>query len=289
MKKIKFLNGMSAVFALAVVALATTFTSCEKEEFNVNVTPTPAKAVISPIVLAIESGVTTDVTAQATITPTELTFTGTPALAAKDVAVTAEYNGLSSTVTVKIPALEAGQFATYTPTIILQDKDAEIQIVSKETELDPVSVVGKELTWTNPSDYWYYLASFTYTQKEGNKVADEVYNKENDLVEQAAAESFFSALQTTYKEYSKATAADSYKVYANSMTTATVTYTTTTTEWQVVKMAGDAQVKELGSVNSDNYVTTLKVVENQDIPGHGHTHGHGHGQGNAGGGIANPD
>ena len=39
MKKIKFLNGISAVFALAVVALATTLTSCEKEEFNVNVTP----------------------------------------------------------------------------------------------------------------------------------------------------------------------------------------------------------------------------------------------------------
>ena len=37
MKKIKFLNGISAVFALAVVALATTLTSCEKEEFNVNV------------------------------------------------------------------------------------------------------------------------------------------------------------------------------------------------------------------------------------------------------------
>ena len=50
------------LFALAVVALATTLTSCEKEEFNVNVTPTNAQAVISPIVLAIEDGVTTDVT-----------------------------------------------------------------------------------------------------------------------------------------------------------------------------------------------------------------------------------
>lgn len=74
MKKIKFLNGISAVFALAVVALATTLTSCEKEEFNVNVTPTNAQAVISPIVLAIEDGVTTDVTGQATIAPAELTF-----------------------------------------------------------------------------------------------------------------------------------------------------------------------------------------------------------------------
>ncbi len=280
---------MSAVFALAVVALATTFTSCEKEDFNVNVIPTNAKAVISPIVLVIENGVTTDVTGQAKITPAELTFEGSPALAAKDVAVTAEYNDLSSTVTVKIPALEAGQFATYTPTIILQDENAEIQIVSKDTELEPVSVIGKELTWTNPSDYWYYLASFTYTQKEGNEVANEVYNKENDLVEQAAAESFFSTLQNTYNEYPKATAADAYKVYAYSMTTATVTYTTTTTEWKVVKVAGDVEKKVLGTADSDNYVTKLDVKENQAIPGHDHSHGHGHGQGNAGGGIANPD
>ena len=111
MKKIKFLNGISAVFALAVVALATTLTSCEKEEFNVNVTPTNAQAVISPIVLAIEDGVTTDVTGQATIAPAELTFTGNPTLAAKSVDVTASYNGLSATVTVKVPALQAGHGA----------------------------------------------------------------------------------------------------------------------------------------------------------------------------------
>lgn len=44
MKKIKFLNGINAVFALAVVALATAFTSCEKEEFNVNIEPINAQA-----------------------------------------------------------------------------------------------------------------------------------------------------------------------------------------------------------------------------------------------------
>ena len=133
MKKIKFLNGISAVFALAVVALATTLTSCVYEEFNVNVTPTNAQAVISPIVLAIEDGVTTDVTGQATIAPAELTFTGNPTLAAKSVDVTASYNGLSATVTVKVPALQAGQFATLTPTIILQEEDAETKIVAVPT------------------------------------------------------------------------------------------------------------------------------------------------------------
>lgn len=128
MKKIKFLNGISAVFALAVVALATTLTSCEKEEFNVNVTPTNAQAVISPIVLAIEDGVTTDVTGQATIAPAELTFIGNPTLAAKSVDVTASYNGLSATVTVKVPALQAGQFATLTPTIIFRKKMLRLRL-----------------------------------------------------------------------------------------------------------------------------------------------------------------
>ena len=35
MKRMKFLNGIGAMFALAVVALATTLTSCEKEDFNI--------------------------------------------------------------------------------------------------------------------------------------------------------------------------------------------------------------------------------------------------------------
>ena len=83
MKKIKFLNGISAVFALAVVALATTFTSCEKEEFNVNIVPINVLASISPIVLAVENGVSTDVSSVATVTISpSATFTGNPTLAA---------------------------------------------------------------------------------------------------------------------------------------------------------------------------------------------------------------
>lgn len=170
MKKIKFLNGISAVFALAVVALATTLTSCEKEEFNVNVTPTNAQAVISPIVLAIEDGVTTDVTGQATIAPAELTFTGNPTLAAKSVDVTASYNGLSATVTVKVPALQAGQFATLTPTIILQEEDAETKIVAVPTTSTDEKT--KEKVWDNYKLYWYSIPSFTYVEKSGAKVVE---------------------------------------------------------------------------------------------------------------------
>ena len=251
MKKIKFLNGISAVFALAVVALATTLTSCEKEEFNVNVTPTNAQAVISPIVLAIEDGVTTDVTGQATIAPAELTFTGNPTLAAKSVDVTASYNGLSATVTVKVPALQAGQFATLTPTIILQEEDAETKIVAESTKLEPVTD-PKVKTWDNYELYWFDIPSFPYVVKEGAKVGAKKINT-TDLIERAAIESFFNTLENTYEE-------------AETEPLASIEV-------------------------DDYTTSTLFVLENQDIPGHGHSHGHGHGhgEGNAGGGVGELD
>lgn len=284
MKKIKFLNGISAVFALAVVALATTLTSCEKEEFNVNVTPTNAQAVISPIVLAIEDGVTTDVTGQATIAPAELTFTGNPTLAAKSVDVTASYNGLSATVTVKVPALQAGQFATLTPTIILQEEDAETKIVAESTKLEPVTD-PKVKTWDNYELYWFDIPPFPYVVKEGAKVGAKKINT-TDLIERAAIESFFNTLENTYEETTVTTPENKYKVNANSRTTASITYTV------VKKAVTKAETEPLASIEVDDYTTsTLFVLENQDIPGHGHSHGHGHGhgEGNAGGGVGELD
>lgn len=292
MKKIKFLNGMNAVFALAVVALATTFTSCEKEEFNVDVTPVNAQAVISPIVLAIENGVTTDVTSKVTITPAELSFTGNPSLAAKNVEVTAKYGELSATVTVKVPALQAGQYASLTPTIILQEKDAPTQVVAEPTTT--ANEDSKEKVWDNYELYWYNLPSFTYLEKKGAIVSSRVISDNvTDLIERAAIESFFNTLKETYMPTTITVPANKYAVYANSRTTASVTYTITTTDYKIVRKAvtkADSEV--LGSAKVDDYTTTtLTVTENQDIPGHGHTHGHGHGhgEGNAGGGIGDLD
>lgn len=291
MKKIKFLNGMNAVFALAVVALATTFTSCEKEEFNVNVTPINAQATISPIVLSVENGITTDVTSQATITPTTLSFTGTPALAAKDVEVTATYNGLTTKVTVKIPALQAGQFATLTPTIILQ------KITTIVADPQETTDVKKETgNVDNTSNYWYYT-NVKYVVKSGNKVLEntKVINT-TDLTEIAAINSFFGTLKDTYKEEEKTM--PEVKVYAQSRTSATVTYTIVKTDYKIVRKAvtkaDGAEV--VASMTVENYATsTLLIEDNLQIPGHNHApagHGHGHGHGddnNAGGGIVIPD
>ena len=52
MKKNKFLSGLSAKLALAIVALTTTmFTSCEKENIGIEVTPVNAKFIITPVVI----------------------------------------------------------------------------------------------------------------------------------------------------------------------------------------------------------------------------------------------
>lgn len=292
MKKIKFLNGMSALFAFAAVALATTFTSCEKEEFNVNVTPTDAQATISPIVLAIQDGVTTDVTGVATITPTELSFTGNPDLAAKNVDVTAEYKGLSTKVTVKIPALKAGQFAILTPTIILQEANAETEIVIDEKVLEPETDPTK-IVWDNTELFWYNLKNITYLSKTGAKELEgsRVISNTASLVERTFIESFFNTLGRTY-DAKEVTLKGDYKVYANSRTSLSVTYMIAPTEFKVVKTVTKADAPVLGSVTIDNYSTTIgTVIENQDIPGHGHSHGHGHGHGgdNSGGGIVLPD
>jgi len=292
MKKIKFLNGINAMFALAVVALATTFTSCEKEEFNVKVDPINAQATISPIVLAVVDGVTTDVTSTAKITynPNSV-FTGNPALAATTATVSVSYDGMSADVKVSVPALQAGQFATLTPTIILQKvTKIEVSEVKKTEELK--SEKGKDLT--NTTDYWY-STTVKYLEKSGNKILEKKIET-TDVNEVAAVGTFFNTLEDTYKEV--LVEKKDVPVYSHSLTKVSVTYTVATTEYKIVKKTttvtkADGEIV-IATAKVENYVTsTANIMHSQQIPGHGHApagHGHGHGTDpNAGGGIVIAD
>lgn len=291
MKKKSFLSGINAVFALAVVALATTFTSCEKEEFNVNIEPINAQATISPIVLAVENGVTTDVTTVATVTISpSATFTGNPTLAATTATVTASYNDMSVEVKVAVPELQAGQFASLTPTIILQKETAETKIVVDPQE-EPANTENKEGFEDNTTDYYYYTTG-KYLKKSGNKVLEDTkVIKTTDLLEIGAINSFFSTLKDTYKE-EEVEIDEEIPVYAHSRTIINVAYTVVTTDYKIVKKA-DANTKAgeeiLASMKVKNFATALgAILVNQQIPGHNHapaSHGHGHGGDNAGGGI----
>ncbi|RRD90277.1 DUF3869 domain-containing protein [Bacteroides heparinolyticus] len=298
MKKIKFLNGINAMFALAVVALATTFTSCEKEEFNVNVDPINAQATISPIVLYVADGVTTDVTSTAKITynPNSV-FTGNPALAATTATVSVSYDGMSADVKVAIPALQAGQFATLTPTIMLQKKTPETKVEIFQVAGDAVTVPSEKVGESvNATDYWYSTTA-KYLEKSGNKVMEKKVLTE-DVNEIAAVYALFSTLENTYKEVWVEKA--DVPVYAHSLTKLTVTYTVATTEYKIVKKTttvtkADGEII-IGTAKVENYITTTSKIEHSlQIPGHNHApagHGHGHGHGddaNAGGGIVIAD
>lgn len=291
MKKIKFLSGMSA-FALAAVALATTFTSCEKEEFNVDVTPINAKAIVQPTVLSIESDGTKDVTASATITYSAgSSFEGNPTLAATSTVVTAVYDGMEASVTVNIPALEAGQFTTI-PVLIVLSKDYDFVLDEEAIDADPEESVKHV---DNYNMYWYSDYKFKYTDKSGvlfDEDSEEYFTE--DLTEQQIIQNAFASLVENKYSYVEDEAIQEITVYANSRTTVTVTYAIAATKYSVVRKAAtkaEGEPEVLATITAKKYTTTLDAsLVNQAIPGHGHSHGHGHGHGhaddaNAGGGI----
>ena len=80
--------------ALAIVALTTTmFTSCEKENIGIEVTPVNAKFIITPVVIDATTG--TDVTQSAEISFSKGngTYEGTPELASESININAKYKG----------------------------------------------------------------------------------------------------------------------------------------------------------------------------------------------------
>lgn len=297
----KFLNGIGAMFALAVVALATTLTSCEKEDFNINVDPINAQATISPTVLYVDGTTTTNVTDQAAITYSDgPVFVGNPGIEAKTVTVTAKYNNIESSNTVNIPALQAGQFLTLTTTIVLQVPAEGEETVSIESEAktdEEKTVTSSEIELKNESDFWYY-ESVTYTEKTGSKIVEKNIIT-TDFEEISLIGGFINTLDQTYKE--KQVTNEEIPVFSHSLTKVKASYTilpTVYTFYRVTSKDNEVVSKDvIATVTVDDYTkSALDIKPNLEILGHGHApagHGHGfdhgHGAGNAGGGIVIPD
>ena len=296
MMKTKFFKGISVAFTLAMVAIATTFTSCEKEEFNVDVKPANAQAVISPLVLFVDvTGNVSDVTndGNVTLTPAakDLVFVGNPNLEGKTVQVTASYSKdgevYEATINVQVPALLAGQFANITPTIMLKEKNAPVEFVT-ETGTPVASQEDKVAHVDNKTDYWWSNTTRHYVVKSGQKLATNGIAFEEGISNEAKSYivNYAATIQNTYKEETKVV---TFNVYSISRTTLELNYNIkTTTATFKMKGATKADVK-IGTVKTENYSTTeIKVTENQVLPNHDATHGYGHGHGNdsnAGGGI----
>lgn len=294
----KFLNGIGAMFALAVVALATTLTSCEKEEFNINVDPINAQATISPTVLYVDGTTTTNVTDQAAITYSDgPVFVGNPGIEAKTVTVTAKYNNLEGSNTVNVPALQAGQFLTLTTTIVLQAEpepgEPVVTIVNEAKEEDAKDIAGDVVEIPNVTDY-YYEESVSYTFKSGSKVVEKTFAEDCTFEEKALVGGFINTLDETYTEEQRS---KEVTIYAHSMTKINAVYTIVPTVYtfkRVTTVEGEVTEEvQIATVTVDDYTSfNLKIEDNQQIPGHDHApagHGHGHGSGNAGGGIVIPD
>ena len=83
------------------------------------------------------------------------------------------------------------------------------------------------------------ILSFIYLCRKERCQSCRRFKKINtdDLIERAAIESFFNTLENTYTEHIESTKDGEYSVYANSRTTASITYTIVTTEYNVVKQA----------------------------------------------------
>lgn len=279
MKKSKFLNGLSAKLALAVVAVATaTFTSCSNESIEIDVTPINAEFVITPVVVANNA----DVTLSATITPAlntrgQYVITGNPTISSQTVTVEAQYNGMSGTATVNVPNLQAGSFQAETVKIFLSYKqndlvDSQEKIVSTDDVENP-TVIGDPLTNNTANAITQTLR---YTDIKGSKVIESDY-KGND-------EAILAAINKYNFEYSEKPATYEFTVPAYSMITPEVK-TVKTVSTYTISTVTRASGLVLATFTVEDYTTTVSG-ETVNI---GHDNNHGHGNGNAGGGINDAD
>ncbi len=298
MKKIKFLSGISAMFALVAVALATTFTSCEKEEFNVaGADPTPAKLQFN--VTVIDLATNTNVTSAATITGADTEENANGIAAKPGHVITATVNGAKGSVTLNIPAIEAGQIVTYSPVVFLDAANVGIAEVAGTMTATPAAAYteyGNEGQFThshngvdwvkNESNYLLPYEASWKVKKILTYVDSEILLPTISLAEYIADNKTVDLGLLEGKETLYATAWSYYNAKFT-ITPGKVTY-----EYKSVA-TGDV----LGTAEYE--VSAVEVsAENVDmeIPGHGHSygmgHGHGHGHGagdNAGGGIIYAD
>lgn len=281
MKKINFLKGLSAKFAFAVVALGAAFTSCTKEEFNVEVEPNNAKIYFNPSVV----NPIANATVNATFTGAE-TITGTPNIAAGSTTITATAaDGATGSTTVAYDAVQAGATATYSPIIYLSNGLFKLVKVSEKA-----TTTTKAGNVTNGHSHngsaWYvnksdYSAAFT---AEWDKTGKTTMTVNNIAVDGTLLQSYLSTLGNTEITVS---GSETHEVAAWEMVSSIFTITSLAETFDVVAVANENFV--VANVTITNPLYAVDVDLNRDaIPGHeGHYHaGHSHGASdNAGGGI----
>lgn len=345
MNKIKFLSCavMAAFFAMGI-------TSCEKENFDTKVdidTPTieipgvtpsepikPGAAVvaINPSVVAVINGKISDVTSDATVTyngeeALKYTTNADGSIDKFEVELAAAYyveeedTTLTTTKTVNIPALSAGQAIMVSPTLVIsanfeaeepgtedpgtgeepgtgEGEKVSLGLVTEEVEGSAVVVKeAGEFEFDNPTNYYYTdmtgtSGDLTYGTVISNIVVEAAYKDNADV----------QAILGSYNQ-----SVDDYNITIKGITL----WPNTKTCFPIEKIAETKSyiIKEqfetraitetkAATFNVTDYsyiVSTTPVYYNSGTghtghghahsTGHGHGHDLGHGNGNAGGGI----
>ena len=287
MKKIKFLNGIRAMFAVAaIVSAGSLFTACEQEEFTATFEPGPAEVTLNVTVLEPLEGVVTE---NATIEVSgKLTQTGTTSFesgyAGGNVTVKATYNGATAEETISTNALKKGGAATYNVTLVVSA--GEVVVTSTTVTGTPVESsllapthdhAGKSW-WENASEY-ILITDITYP----------LYNEQEivkiEVSDKVDVSNFVSNLAFNYTEEATLT----ITVSAWALYRAWTTYIPSTTTY---KFSYKDSGEDLGYIEVAAKRSTIAQPEEVAHPSHaGHYHyGHGHGYSeNAGGGIISFD
>lgn len=282
MKKIKFLNGMNAVLACAAVALATTFTSCEKEEFNVKFEPNPAMVCFTPNV--IDAATNENVTANATFTGADniVSTASDKALTAGETTITATVNGVSGSIKVKYPAVAAGQVVSLSPVIILSPEFGdEPTVVSFNTVGKPIMKDG------NAADGISHNGN-TWAKNESDYLVDYTAKWNESAIATKGAET--KAVVVTPEQLEvKNSGEQKLQASAWCMYNAEYAIQAANVEYELTATATGEKIKVV--YYNPIYQITVTAKE-MALPGHEHAYQHGHGHGdnpNAGGGITLAD
>ncbi len=278
MKKIKFLNGISAACTFAVVAMigSLLFTSCEKEDLKATFEAGPAEITFNVKVFDVLSG---DVTSNATITGADK-ISEVGGYKGGKVTISATYDGVTGSTEVVVNPLKAGGTATYDVNVVLSSTyKVTSKVVKTETEIGNL----QDATHSHNGNMWslndneYILVRDVKYTIEHNQTAT-ASEGAADFVRALAEGLAYNASEETVLNV-KVSAWAYYRVWTTRMIT--------TTEYTVARENGE---EVFGVITAKAVSSTAAEFEETAFNSHYHYgHGHGHGSGNAGGGIVYPD
>lgn len=280
MKKSKFVNGMGAIFASALVFMTgSLLTSCENEDLNATFQTSPAEVTLNVTVMDALTG--TDITSQATITVTgALTATGMTSFPAGykggEVTVTAAYDGMTGKATIGTDAKKVGGKVTYSANVILSSvytfavkSKNDVNLVTKPLG-DQTHAHGGSNWCLNDNEY-LLTRSFEYM----------AYNEQEATTTYEPLDVL--AANMTYNKSKKEEVTYTFSAWAYYR----VTYkgVVTTTVYNVIRKGGNDVVGTFTTVANNNYSIEPEEAAFNAHYVHGHGHGtHGYGD-NAGGGL----